>query len=153
MLGITSRNRSGGPECHGVSIHAVAQSRRLWAILEHVPKMPAAASTMHLSPRHEQGIVARGADGTLNGLEEARPPGAGLELGLGPEEGLVATGTDECTLAFLSVERTAACKLGPVAAQDPVLRRRKPPLPFAVWKGNCVGLSLLRLGWASEEAG
>jgi hypothetical protein len=42
--------------------------------------MAATPGAMHFGPRHEQSVVLRGADRTVDGLEETRPSGAGLKL-------------------------------------------------------------------------
>src|SRR2546423_1773028 len=60
------------------AIHAIAQTGRLRAILEHVPKMSAAAAAMRLGAGHEEGPVDRGADRIRQRLPEARPAGAAL---------------------------------------------------------------------------
>ena len=44
----SSRRRSGGAEPKRETVHAVAQPRRLWAIVEHVPKMAAATGARAL---------------------------------------------------------------------------------------------------------
>src|SRR5690242_20347726 len=67
------------------AVHAVAQSGRLRTVVEDVTQMAAAAAAMDLGARHAEGPVICGADGVLERLEEARPAGAALELGIGGE--------------------------------------------------------------------
>ena len=43
---------SGRPELHRQAVHAVAQARRLRAVVEHVPKVPAATRAKHLRAFH-----------------------------------------------------------------------------------------------------
>src|SRR6202035_2508017 len=65
------------------AVHAVAQARRLRAVVEDVAEMAATASAMHLGAQHAEGPVFRLADRVLQRLVEARPAGAAFELGLG----------------------------------------------------------------------
>src|SRR4029077_14783579 len=83
----------GGDELHGSRVHAVAQPRRLRAVLEDVAEMAAAARADDLDPAHEPGVVDVLVDRLLvDGGPEARPARAGLELRVGAEELLAAAG-------------------------------------------------------------
>src|SRR3954471_20404133 len=100
--------RVGRPEVHGDAVHAVAQPGRLRAVVEDVAEMPAATRAMDLGARHEERVVGRGLDRAVDWLVEARPTGAGVELGLGGEERLAAGRAGEGALALLVVERGRA---------------------------------------------
>src|SRR6185503_3663565 len=85
------RKRSPRLECERGRVHAVAQTGRLRPVVEDVPQVRVAAAAENLGPRQEGAIVlvrlhARGRGGS----REARPPGAGFELGLRVEEGVAA---------------------------------------------------------------
>ena len=66
---------------------------------------------------------------------------------------LLATGASEGALTLLAVERAGPRKFGPMAAQDPELRRGQPPLPFRVWVGDLESLQVLGLGRLAEDPG
>src|SRR5262249_42194654 len=71
--------------------HAVAEAGRPRAVGEDVPEVGVAAAAEDLGPLHEEAPVVLGLDGLgCDRLGEARPAGAGLELGLRREERLAA---------------------------------------------------------------
>src|SRR5512147_657122 len=82
-----------GLELQGDRVHAVAQAGRARPVVEDVPQVPLAAGAVHLGADREEGLVDLRLDvGRIDGLVEARPAGAGLELGGGVEEAQVTGG-------------------------------------------------------------
>src|SRR5262249_52093009 len=64
------------------------------------------------------------------GIIEARPAGAALELGLGDEQLLAATGAIKRAGAFFVIERAATRALGAVLAHDVILLGGENSAPF-----------------------
>src|SRR5262245_15612497 len=77
------------------AIDAVAQAGRRRTVIEHMAEMTAAAAAMNLVAHHTEGVVGVGLNRPFNGLVEARPAGAAVELGLRIEEWQVASGAGE----------------------------------------------------------
>src|SRR5579859_126718 len=115
-----------------VAIHAIAQARRLRAIVEDVAKMTAAAPAMHLGPRHAESAVLGGADRVVQRLVEARPTRAALELGVGRKQRQVAAGAGEDAFAVLLQKRARARPLRALIAQDFILLRRELRAPLGI---------------------
>src|SRR5580704_3129331 len=68
-------------EPKGRRIHAVAEAGGCWSVVEHVSQVRVRVRRANLGAIHHQRAVAFGLDVRwLEGLGEARPPGAGLEL-------------------------------------------------------------------------
>src|SRR5262245_59001062 len=68
-------------EAKGRRVDAVAKAGRLGPVVEHMAQRSLARRAAHLGARHEEapvGVLVHG--GVLDGLPEARPPGAGIEL-------------------------------------------------------------------------
>src|SRR5687768_6182038 len=62
-------------------VHAKPQTRRRGAVFEHVAEMTIAAGAQDLKPVHAVAVIAVRADVLLSdGLKEARPASAGIEL-------------------------------------------------------------------------
>ncbi len=123
-------------------VHAVAQPGRLRPVVEHMAEMAAAAAAMHFGPQHHEGAVLGGGHRIGQRLVEARPAGAAVELGLGGEQRLVATGASEGSLAMLLVQRAAVGPLGAMLAQDAVLRRGQLAMPLLRGPGHLEALGL-----------
>src|SRR5262245_11131239 len=108
--------RSAGLEGHRHTVHAIAQARRLWAVVENVAEMAAAAVAVHRGADHAEGPILLGTDRVVERLPKTRPTGAAVELGIGGIERQVAAGACEGALAMLFEQR---------AGEGP-LRRRLP---------------------------
>src|SRR2546422_4071792 len=68
-------------------VDAVAQARRLGAVVEDVAQVPAAVRARHLGPLHEERPVGRLLDRrALRGCVEARPSAVRVELGVRLEQ-------------------------------------------------------------------
>src|SRR5262249_9779109 len=116
-----------------LGIHAKAQAGRFRPVLEHVAEVAAAARAQDLGAAHAVAAVLRvddilGADG----LEEARPAGARLELRAGGEErqGAAHAGVD--AVALVVEEQPAERRLGALAARHLVLLLRELAFPLGV---------------------
>ena len=73
---------SGGRRLEGQrhAVHAIAQARRLWSVIEDVAKMPVASMAAHGRAAHAQRLVRVAVHGILQRRPEARPAGAAVEL-------------------------------------------------------------------------
>ena len=97
--------------------------------------MPAAAAAVDLGSAHEERAVLLGLDRLAVGwLEEARPPGARVELGVGAEQLLAAAGAAIHTLVLGVPVGAGEGPLGPLLAQHVVLlgRQLRPPVRLAL---------------------
>src|ERR1700736_2785272 len=99
------------------TVHAVAQARRLRAVVEDVAEMAAAAAAMYFGAQHAEGAVLGLADRVLQRLIEARPAGAAFELGVRGEQRQVAAGAGEDALAMLLQKRARTRSLRALLAQ------------------------------------
>src|SRR5512141_3247714 len=97
--------RSGGDELQRHAIVAVAQSRRLGAVVEDVPLMAAAPCAMVLVARHDELVVDPGLDRAFERGPEAGPAGAAVVFGARFEQWQLAPGAHENAFALLLVER------------------------------------------------
>src|SRR4029079_14246955 len=120
-------------------VHAVPQPRRPGAVREHVAEVGAAIATHRFGPGHPVTLV----DVLLHrvggeGLEEARPAGAGLELRVGREQRRIAAhayvGAVVVTVPVLARERA----LGAGLAGDLELGRVQTLTPLRVGLGELV---------------
>ena len=93
-------------------------------------EVAAAAVAMHFLARDDQTEITRHADRALDRCEEARPPGAALELGVGLEQRTLAGRAMERAGPVLVVEGARKRPLGPMLAQHAELRRGEQPLPL-----------------------
>jgi hypothetical protein len=114
------------------SIHAIAQTGRLRAVVKDVTEMAAAPAAMHFGASHKQTAVGLRFDRLLDRRRETRPTGSTIELGVGGEQGLTATSTVIDALPVLLVEWARTGAFGTVLAQYLVLRRREPAAPLFV---------------------
>src|SRR3954454_20479493 len=128
----SARLRAGGTKHQREPVDAVAQTRRLRAVVEEVAEMAAATAAMHLGAQHAEGAVLGLADGVVERLVKTRPAGAALEFGVGGKQRQVAAGAGENPLAMLLHQRAGARPLGAVLAQDVVLHRGQLRPPFGV---------------------
>ncbi len=108
---------------HGNTIHAIAQSRRLGAVVEDMTEMSAATAAVHGTAYHPKAAVARFAHGMLQRLIEAGPSGAALELGVRGVQILLAARAGEGALAVLVVKGAGIGAFGAGLAKHLVLRR------------------------------
>src|SRR5262245_26371850 len=108
--------------------------------------MSAAVAAMHLDTLHEEAADVTGAHRAFQRLEEARPAGAALKLGIRGKQVLAAAGADELAVALFRVQRAGAGALGAVLAQHLVLRRGKlrAPLLLGVGVGKRLGIGRVR---------
>ena len=73
---------STGDEFERNTIHAIAQTTGLWAVIENVPQMTSAAPAMHLrADQDKKAAVLHRLDGSLDRGPEARPTRFAIELG------------------------------------------------------------------------
>src|SRR6202035_3939444 len=114
------------------TIHAIAQARRLRAVVEDVAEMAAAAAAMYFGAQHAEGAVLGLADRVLQRLIEARPAGAAFELGVRGEQRQVAAGASEHALAMFLQQRAGTGAFGALLAQDLILLRRQLRAPFGI---------------------
>src|SRR6185312_6733903 len=104
-------------ELHRYAVHAVAQAGGLGAVGEDVAEVAAAAGAADLGAVHEEAAVGLGGDvRRVDRREEARPAGAGVELGVRGEERQAAGGADEDAFLVDLVERAGE---GPLRALVP----------------------------------
>src|SRR5690349_8683940 len=95
--------------------------------------MPPAPRAVNLRPHLEEAPVRLGADvRRIDRLPEARPAGAGIELGVRGEEGQATGGADIDALLMVLVERRGPGPLRALLAQDAVLLRSEDLLPLGV---------------------
>src|SRR6476660_3006574 len=133
----------GRDEFQRDAVHAVAEPGGRRPVVEHVTEMAAAAAAMDLIPHHAERVVCVGQHRALDGLVEAWPAGAAVELGLRIEQRQAASGAGEGAGAVLVVERAGECALGVLLAQHRILLWRQQLSPF-LWRvgdfegaGNC----------------
>ena len=139
---------SAGHKRQSDAVVAVALARRSGAVVEDVALMAAAAPAVVLTARHDQLEVHLGDDGIAEGLIEAGPAGAAVELGLGAEQGQPAAGADEGALAMLLIERAGKRALRTFSPQHGERGRAQPFFPFGFAQvpggierlGGCIGL-------------
>src|SRR5262245_36282666 len=107
-------------------VDAVAQAGRLRAIGEDVPQMAAAAPAMHFGALHEMAAVGLRLDGVARhrGVE-ARPAGAGVELGVRIEERRATPGAHIGSRVVRVPKGSGEGTLGPLLAEHVVLQRRQ----------------------------
>src|SRR6201992_3184182 len=83
----------GGLEAQGGRVDAVALAGRARPVAEDVAQVTAAAAAQDFGAAHEHAVVRAQLDRVLGGgLEEARPAGGGVELGVGPAQAGPAPG-------------------------------------------------------------
>ena len=99
------------------AVVAVALAGGPWAVVEDVALVPTAAPAVVFAARHDQFEIQLGDHGIAQGLPEAGPAGAAVELGLGAEQGQPAAGADEGAAAMLLVERAGERALRAFTAQ------------------------------------
>src|SRR6476659_7113342 len=85
----------GRDEFQRDAVHAVAEPGGWRAVVEHVAEMAAAAAAMDLITHHAESVLGVGQHRALDGLVEAWPTGAAIELGLRIEQRQVASRTGE----------------------------------------------------------
>src|SRR5579864_3284501 len=114
-------------------VHAVPQAGWPGTVVEDVAQMAAAARAEHLGPGVAEAVVFTGRYVILrNGRPEARPPCAGIELGVGAKQ-LVAAG--RAAVDALAEEVMVLAGEGPLGVflpQDGVLLRRKQAAPLGL---------------------
>src|SRR5439155_23550452 len=114
-------------------VDAPALAGRLRTVVEHVPQVRAAAPAADLGPHHEEAaVLAELSVGQVHRLGEARPAGAGVELGVRPEE-LSATGSAVVGAVGVCVPvLPGEGSLRAVLPQHVELLRRELLTPFAL---------------------
>ena len=81
------RLSSSRVELQRAGVDAVALAGRVRAVVEDVAQVAAAARADDLGAPHEEAVVGPGLDPVVgHRVPEARPPGAGVELGVGAEQ-------------------------------------------------------------------
>src|SRR4051812_6962938 len=122
----------GGDELERHAVVAIALAGGLGAVVEDVALVALAARAVVFGARQDQQEVRLLLEAARDVVEEARPAGAALELGVRLEERQVAARAHEGALALLAVERTRARPLGGFVAQRRVLLGREAFLPLVV---------------------
>src|SRR4029077_13814890 len=118
---------------------AVAKASRLGPVVEHVAQVSLARGAAHLGARHEEapvGVLVHG--GALDGLPEARPPGAGVELRLRLEERRASPCALVDALLLRGVVLAGEGALRAVLPQHPVLLGRQALLPLLIAQDDLV---------------
>ena len=96
-----SRSGRDRLEAEREAVHAVAQPRRLRAVIEHMAEVAAAAAAVDGRPGHADGGVGLGPDRLVERSPEARPARAAVELGVRGERVLLAPRAGKDALAVL----------------------------------------------------
>ena len=118
-------------EVQRAGVDAVPLPARPGPIVEDVPEMPTAAAADDLGAAHEEAVVGPQLDGLGDGgLGEARPAGAGLELGVRAEQVGAASGAAVAAAVLVVDVLAGERRLGALAAQDLVLLRRELLAPL-----------------------
>src|SRR5450755_4169823 len=95
MESSSGRTRSPRLEIERRGVHAVAQPRRLGAVVEDVAEVRAAAAAEDLGARGEEAAVLFRLDARLRQRRpEARPTRPRIELGLRAKQGMAARAAD-----------------------------------------------------------
>src|ERR1700757_3080286 len=116
-------------------VDAVAQAGRPRSVGKDMAEMAGAFRAQHLGADHAVGGVLLLVDMAGGGRRsKARPAAAGIELGVGLEQGLAATGADIGARPRLILVLAGERPLGRLFAQHGVLHRRQflAPLRFAL---------------------
>src|SRR6478736_7379815 len=140
----------GRDEFQRDAVHAVAEPGGRRAVVEHVAEMAAAAAAMDLITHHTESVVGIGQHRALDGLVEAWPAGAAVELGLRIEQLQAASGAREGAGAVLIVERAGEGALGVLLAQHRVLLWREQLSPFLWRVGDFEGAGHCRVAPADQ---
>src|SRR5438876_4962142 len=116
----------GGNEAEGRGVDAVAQTRRRGTVVEEVTQVRVGAGRAHLHAAHAvRGVGELGDVGGFERPHEARPPGAGIELVGGGEQGLAGNHIDVDPGLVVIPELVAERRVGRAAAGDVVLHARQ----------------------------
>src|SRR5437764_13244400 len=103
---------------HRHAIHAVTQSRRLWAIIEHMTQVAVTAGARHLSSRHAQTLVRFFDDVLfLDWRPETGPSGARIKLLFGAKHRQLASRALESSLVVNVIQRSRECIFSSLVAQ------------------------------------
>src|SRR5579862_2782219 len=110
---------SGGDqlECEGHAVHAIAQARRLGAVIEDVPEMTAAPAAVNSGSHHAEGRVFGGSDSPFQRRPEARPARTAVVLRGRGEQVQVAAHASEVATPFFMEQRAREWPLGCAHAQ------------------------------------
>ena len=122
---------SSAIEVQRAGVDAVAQAGRVRAVVEDVAEVAAAALADDLGAAHEEAVVGPGLDRVVvHRVEEARPAGAGVELGVGAEQLCAAAATAVDAVLLVVPVGAGERALGALLAEDLVLlgRELRPPL-------------------------
>src|SRR5205823_6251920 len=134
------RARLAVVEVERAAVDAVALPGRPGAVLEDVTQMPAAAAAHDLGATHEQAVVGTQLDGLGDRrLGEARPTGAGIELGVRREQRRTAAGTSVRAVLLGVPVGAGEGALGALPAQHVVLLRCQLPAPLLVALDDLLG--------------
>src|SRR5262245_45034033 len=94
-----------GLECESHAIHAIAQARRLGAVVEDVTEMAAAPAAVNCGSHHAEGRVLGRADSSLDRRPEARPSSTAVVLCGRGEQVEVAARASEVAATLLVKQR------------------------------------------------
>jgi hypothetical protein len=125
-------------ELEGGGVEAVSAAGGWWPVREHVPQVPVTAPTPDFHALHPEARVAHAGDVVgIEGLEEARPSGAGFELGAGAEQREAAEPAPVGARLLLVQQGAAERTFRPVIEQNVALVGGEPPgQPVALRRGE-----------------
>ena len=119
--------RSRWKKLHRDRVQAVALPGGRRPVGEHVPQVAIATLAANLGANHAITRVLNVADMVrIEGFKEARPPGAGFELGAGSEQGQAAQPAAVNAVLFVVEQAAAKRRLGPMIQQNPAFFGAEP---------------------------
>src|ERR1700760_3559184 len=119
-------------------VDAVAVPGRARAVTKDVAQVPATAAAADLGAAHEHAVVRTQLDRVVgSGLEEARPAGTGVELGVRLEQLVPAACALVGAVLLVPEQRAGERHLGVAVAQHVVLLAEHRYLPFLLAPVRC----------------
>jgi hypothetical protein len=138
MPNTSTESSSSGDRFEGQrdTVHAVAKTGRLGAIVEDVPQMAAALAAMYGRPDHAERCVSGGADRAVKRRPKTRPAGSTLELGCRGERLKVATDAGKIAAPLFVQQFAGEGALGRALPQHCVLIGGQEFAPLGIGVGN-----------------
>src|SRR5712691_10375057 len=122
-----------GHELEGAAVHAVAQSRGVRSVVEHMAEMGLAGGAAHFRSAHEQrAVLMLGHRALVGGGVEARPARTRSEFGVGSEQRVAAAYAHVHAFALLIEIGPGPRPLGAVLAGHMILLGSELFAPFGV---------------------
>lgn len=126
-------------ELERVGVDTESQTGRLWPIVEYVSQVAIASSAKHFGANHSVASVHASPNVFLvYGLEEARPPGSRMKLGVGCEEIQIATRTGVGSRLIGIVEQPTEWRFRSLLAQNAKLLWSQNLFPLFVGLDNLI---------------